>query len=355
MLPTGTFVAGILVSSLIWASSGSKSGTQGEAARHPQTVEESVENWLRDQPAGLSAHTDVGMLNLACGLDLGGSAGKLRMEAALATLDEWARVIERETSRNYHRYVENPSEFGSEPAWKLAMMRTVLGQDLHVGYDPELSQEKAQTAPDSVFYADPSKVFLTGLLGKDRMGTCASIPVLYVALGQRLGYPLHLVSAKAHLFVRWDDGKGNRVNMEAANPGGFSSYPDEHYRTWPLPITPEEERTEGYLTNLDSVQALSVFLATRAVCLQVAGKQQEAARAAWQAYSLAPRLAGASICVARMLPPDVVRPLIRRPVMVSGPPDPVPGVPMPVANPVPVYRPSFNPPGLPTPFTPNQH
>jgi hypothetical protein len=54
------------------------------------------------------------------------------------------------------------------------------------------------------FFADPSKVFLHGLLGPERVGTCSSLPVLYVAVGRQLGYPLKLVTAKGHLFVRWE-------------------------------------------------------------------------------------------------------------------------------------------------------
>jgi hypothetical protein len=49
-------------------------------------------------------------------------------------------------------------------------------------------------------------------LGQRRMGTCSSMPVLYVTLGRRLGYPVKLVTAKAHLFVRWEQ-TGERFNL----------------------------------------------------------------------------------------------------------------------------------------------
>jgi hypothetical protein len=258
--------------------------------------------------------------------------------------------------RNHHRYLEDPSDFGSEPAWKLAMMCSVLGQDLRVRYDPELSQEKAQRASDSAFYADPSKVFLTGLLGKDRVGTCASLPVLHVALGRRLGYPLHLVIAKGHLFVRWDDGKGTRVNMEPSNAGGYTSHPDDYYRKWPVPINPGEESHQGYLSNLTPPQVLSVFLSTRAACLQSAGKRQDAARAAWQAYSLAPDLGTNPALVSRMLPAEITWPFRQRPVVPVEPPDPDPLLPVPGIHPVPVNRPPLGTQAhLPPAFDPTRN
>jgi hypothetical protein len=51
-------------------------------------------------------------------------------------------------------------------------------------------------------------LFLHGLT-QGRGGTCLSMPVAYVAVGRRLGYPLKLVTAKGHLFARWEslDGK----------------------------------------------------------------------------------------------------------------------------------------------------
>lgn len=114
--------------------------------------------------------------------------------------------------------------------------------------------------------------------------------MLYVALGRRLGYPMHLVSAKAHLFCRWDDGKGVRVNMEAANSAGFVSHSDDHYRKWPATISPEEEK-RGLLRNMSARESLAVFLSTRAICLT--GKRgADSILAAAQAFKLAPPFPG---------------------------------------------------------------
>ena len=243
------FIGGVGIASLVAALVIRFNSDSGETAA-PQATSDNrgeVMRWLRNQPPAFAgANSDIAVLNLACCADLGGKAGEPDTDAALAELDNWAGTIRRETARNYHRYLADPAEFGSEAGWKLAMMCSVLGQDLRIRYDPELADEATQTAPDSVFFRDPSRVFLTGLLGKDRVGTCSSLPVLYVALGRRLGYPLHLVCAKNHLFLRWDDGNGTKVNLEASCNGGFLSYPDDHYRKWRGVILPEEEKQSGY-------------------------------------------------------------------------------------------------------------
>ena len=45
------------------------------------------------------------------------------------------------------------------------------------------------------------------------------MPILYIAIGRRLGYPLKLVHAHGHDFVRWDEPGGERFNIDATSPG----------------------------------------------------------------------------------------------------------------------------------------
>ena len=238
------------------------------------------------------ADAEIALLNLACAPVAPSSPKSRTIRDHLKTLDEWASTVSDQTRKNYHRYLENPKEFSNETEWKLAMMCTILGKDFKVRYDPNLTSTEQQNASNRKFFANPESVFITGCLGESRIGTCASLPVLYVAIGKRIGYPMHLVAAKGHLFARWDDGKGIRVNLEAANAGGFTSHPDSHYRTWPHPVTPQEEKAGGYLQNLNPEQTLAIFLSTRAACLQAAGKTADAIAASAAAFRLAPNLGG---------------------------------------------------------------
>ena len=134
------------------------------------------------------------------------------------------------------------------------------------------------------------------------------MPVLYAAVGRRLGYPLKLVTTKAHLFVRWDDGK-ERFNLEATGRG-MNRYDDEHFKQWPFPVSDEEIRVEGYLKSLTAAEELAVFLSLRANCLKEAGKIQEAA----DCYAYAARLAPASRSYA-LLQADILqsRPHVQHP------------------------------------------
>jgi hypothetical protein len=215
----------------------------------------------------------------------------------LKTLDQWAARVAEQTWKNLHRYHENPQEYKSEAEWRLAMMCSVLGQDFKLRYDPSLVSKGQQNASNEKFFARPDSVFLTGCLGEERIGTCASLPVLYVAIGRRIGYPMYLVSAKEHLFARWDDGKGIRVNLEAANAGGFTSHPDSYYREWPKAIAPQEEVAGGYLRNLTADESLAIFLTIRAACLQAGGAALPAINSAAAAYRLAPQLGGINLAL----------------------------------------------------------
>jgi hypothetical protein len=59
-----------------------------------------------------------------------------------------------------------------------------------------------------------------------RAGNCLGWSLLFVALGDRLGLPLHCVAVPNHAFVRWDDGKV-RVNIDPVNGGAVRT--DDEY------------------------------------------------------------------------------------------------------------------------------
>jgi len=105
-------------------------------------------------------------------------------------------------------------------------------------------------------------------------------------VGRRLGYPLKLVTTKAHVFVRWDDGK-ERFNIETTSNGGTDSYPDDYYRTWPEEWTDAEAKANRYLISLSPAEELAQFLANRGHCLLDNGHAKEA----FDTYAMARKLA----------------------------------------------------------------
>ncbi|MCA9234853.1 MAG: hypothetical protein KDA44_05255 [Planctomycetales bacterium] len=217
-------------------------------------------------PADELAPQDIALMNLRCAEGLPGSEG-LELDQCLARLDKWAAQVKRETDRHLYKYRQNPAEFeNSEGYYRMMMLVTVLQQDFKVHYNPDRIRE--------VDFTKSQDLFLHGLVGSDNGGTCVSMPVLYTAIARRLGYPVSLVTAKEHVFCRWEKGE-ERFNIEATNQG-MSSFDDEYYTTWPKPISEQELAAGHYLRSLDAPESLAVFLATRGHCLQDTGRLPEA-------------------------------------------------------------------------------
>jgi hypothetical protein len=229
-------------------------------------------------------------LNLLCATGLF-TTNEPDLDECTATLRLWTEQVRSETQRHLYRYERNPAEYETSPGfYRMLMLSVVLAEDYRVHYDPQRIAGPASTSMDDGFFSDPAAVFLHGLLGPERKGTCSSLPVLYVAVGRHLGYPLKLVTTKGHLFVRWE-GAGERFNVEATSHG-LNRFDDEYYRHWPFRLSPEEEKAEGYLRSLTPPEELAVFLSIRGMCLRDQGRLQEAAESFAAAVRLAPGCQG---------------------------------------------------------------
>ncbi len=117
-----------------------------------------------------------------------------------------------------------------------------------------------------------------------------TMPILYIAIGRRLGYPLWLVQAREHYFVRWDE-PGERFNVEATTLG-FTPRDDEHFRRWPKPIPDEEIRQGLFLCNLTPREEAAAFYRERGHCWLDHLRTGPALEAFAEAGRLAPKLLG---------------------------------------------------------------
>lgn len=270
------------------------------------TTEESVFAPWTDAlqlPSANLEHVDIAVLNLLCAQNLS-NAGEINIPAQLATLDRWAKRVKAETERHLYRFRTNPQEFySSEGYFRMLMMAVVFYEDFNVRYNPERMSNPSEISAEDRFFADSRDIFLHGLLEDRHMGTCSSMPVLYAAVGRRLGYPLKLVTTKAHLFLRWEDEK-ERFNLEATGRG-MNRYNDEHFKNWPFPVSEDEIRTEGYLKSLTAVEELAVFLSLRGNCLKEAGQIREAARCYGRAAQLAPTVRSYGLLLADLQQPPL--------------------------------------------------
>jgi hypothetical protein len=225
-------------------------------------------------------HIDIAEMNLLCATGLPG-AENLDVRRCLTNLDAWARWVRHETDRHLYRFRRAPDEFNhSEGYFRMLMLVTVLQQDFGVRYNPDRI--------GGIDFRDSRDLFIHGLLEEPHTGTCASMPVLYVAAGRRLGYPLRLVLTHGHVFVRWDSPDGReRFNIECASRG-MLSFPDEYYKTWPTPLTDRQVTKGRYLISLGAAEELAVFMESRGHCLLDNGRIREARMAYEHACRLDP-------------------------------------------------------------------
>ncbi|MBC2594873.1 hypothetical protein H5P28_11445 [Ruficoccus amylovorans] len=239
---------------------------QPETAETPPVRPTSYEQLIALSDDDL-AQVDVARMNLLCAEGLAG-AEDLDVQAALWKLDRWARLAKASEEKYLPQFWANQARYDHSLAkFKAVNLALTIKEDLGCGYNLELVRSGVMSDVRSTrFFQNSKDLFLHGFLSEQQAGSCASLPVLMVALGRRLDYPVYLVACKGHLFCRWDDGK-ERFNIETAMQG-VDSKPDSYYYRWPHPTNEAEAQAEGYLTNLTPRQELAVFAQLRAACLQ---------------------------------------------------------------------------------------
>ncbi len=115
---------------------------------------------------------------------------------------------------------ENPND----PKTRCAIFCNAIIK-LRFTYNEEFRQERVTPALIRSMYADPDNICLAGLL-RTRRGSCVSMPMIYLVLGQRLGMPVHLVALGRHYFIRWEE-PGYRMNIEPTIVDRVSVTPDD--------------------------------------------------------------------------------------------------------------------------------
>jgi hypothetical protein len=197
----------------------------------------------------------------------------LDIDRYVRVFDAWAAEIKHDTERHRYRFEANPAEFGnSEIEYKLTWLVSDVNAVFGIDYDLE-----------DMDFSDPSNLFLNGIVDRKK-GTCVSMPLLYVALGWRLGYPIRLVNVPLHCFARWDDGV-NRINIEATGYG--QTLPDEHYEKKYF-VTTECKTRGGYLASLSPRQMVAMMLLSRASYWQAQGDASREVEDCLQARLLYP-------------------------------------------------------------------
>lgn len=223
------------------------------------------------------ARLDVARVNAACAAGLPGLE-RVDPDADARAVDRLAASCQRFTDHAMPVFRRGECDYPeSEPKFRIRVMVTHLQRDLGVRYHPD------RKAEDAVFR--PKDSFLHGIL-HGQGGTCGSMPVLYAAVGRRLGYPMQLVETRSHLFCRWE--ADEVFNVEASGEG-VSFLPDEYFRTGRFEMPPETVQACGYLESLSPGEEVASFMAQRAECWMQEKNYGEAVTAFAWAHELDPR------------------------------------------------------------------
>jgi hypothetical protein len=226
------------------------------------------------------ARYDVAAVNLACAVGLPG-AEAIDFGGCLKCLDQWAEGIGSLTEKGLATFRNHPERYDhSEPLYRMVTLVTGLKKYCGVQYNPAKRDAKLSDP------FDLDEQFVYGAI-QGPGGTCATLPILYAAIGRRLDYPIRLVHAKRHMFCRWDDPTTSvSLNIEGTNEVGMNYHPDEYYRAWPEPITESEERAYGFLKSHTPRQELADFVSRRGLIWWQRGNCRRALAAYLLAQSL---------------------------------------------------------------------
>ena len=133
------------------------------------------------------------------------------------------------------------------------------------------------------FKNQDSELFLETINGPQL--DCDGSSFVVMAEGHEQGWPIYLVSAPSHMFVRWDNGLKDTQQMRFNMDFGLSR-PDSSYRKR---ISSHAISQQVYLENLSQRKFVATVLHNRAGALRKAGRYRTAIREYTRALSLNPK------------------------------------------------------------------
>jgi hypothetical protein len=182
----------------------------------------------------------------------------------------------------------------------------VLQRDVGVHYHEGFVPADQPVPP----WKTSKETFIHGLLDHEDArrafgGNCVSLPILYAAVGRRLGYPVRLVNSKEHVFCRWvgedhpNPAWRDVFNFDGAG-NGFSIDPDEFYMSWPRRSTAAEVKLHDWFSPLTPQKELALCMLQRGHVLRVVAQDNAAAQIAYaHAHQLWPQNANSLVWLSR--------------------------------------------------------
>ena len=232
----------------------------------------------------VDAH-DIAEVNLRCSLGINENIDHLYHDC-LGLIGEWSTQLVDYTNSNYRLFQSKPESFdNSLETYQAIAMVQFVHTALRVHYNIELAEGEYNAI-------DSRNLFLTGVLA-GRGGKCVSLPVLYAALGQRVGYPVAVAHTWEHFYCVWGEGPSSFCFEAAGN--GFEKRSHNYYRNFLRPVTSHDEQANGFLRRLSYRELFAHFADQRSNCLQEQFRFDEALEANFLAHRLAPHIQQFSI------------------------------------------------------------
>lgn len=159
-----------------------------------------AERELEKMLHGRDEDIDLGLANWLIVADIP-EFHELTREAYLAQLNSMTEKVRQDTLR---MQAEGwPNSDSDSPRTRFQRFCSAI-LALHFDYAEEFKEVNLTPKQMFALYANPNNIFLAGLMRTGR-GSCVSMPMLYLVIGQRLGLPLYLVHIGKHFFIRWDE------------------------------------------------------------------------------------------------------------------------------------------------------
>ena len=228
-----------------------------------------LEAWLAKPDVELE-NADPLELNLLVAKGLP-ECSSIDIAACKRQVDGWADEIRAELAANPHGFENDRGKWGTRRRFELAVMGSVLMEDRRIGY------------VDRVSHSNAGHKFAHGVL-QSGAGTCATLPVIWAALGRRLGHPISIAQVPEHLYCIVDDGQ-EKINLETTGSAHLSMNSDERMRRM---CPPELVANGTFMRPFSNRELIGIFVGLRAEVWEAKGDFEKALSDYQRAHEIVP-------------------------------------------------------------------